>query len=67
MKGVLMSTKISFVASTANTQDIPGWAPWKGGDDTTLMAESEELKSLLMKVKWRGEWKSWLKTQPSEN
>ena len=33
--------------------------------DTTLMAESEEeLKSLLMKVR---EWKSWLKTQPSEN
>ena len=36
-------------------------------EDTTLMAESkEELKSLLMKVK-RGEWKSWLKTQHSEN
>ena len=35
-------------------------------DDTTLMAESEEeLKSILMKV--RGEWKSWLKTQHSEN
>ena len=35
-------------------------------DDTTLMAESEEeLKSLLMKVK--GKWKSWLKTQHSEN
>ena len=34
-------------------------------DDTTLMEESEELKSLLMKVK--GEWKSWLKTQHSEN
>ena len=34
-------------------------------DNTTLMAESEELKSLLMKVK--GEWKSWLKTQRSEN
>ena len=35
-------------------------------DDTTLMAESEEeLNSLLMKVK--GEWKSWLKTQHSEN
>ena len=33
-------------------------------DGTTLMAESEELKSLLMKVK---EWKSWLKTQYSEN
>ena len=37
-------------------------------DDTTLMAESEEeLKSLLMKVSERGEWKSWLKTQHSEN
>ena len=36
-------------------------------DDTTLMPESEEeLKSLLMKVK-RGEWKSWLKAQHSEN
>ena len=34
-------------------------------DDTTLRAESEELKSLLMKVK--GERKSWLKTQHSEN
>ena len=34
-------------------------------EDTTLMAESEELKSLLMKVK--GDWKSWLKTQHSEN
>ena len=34
--------------------------------DDTLMAESEEeLKSLLMKV--RGEWKSWLKAQHSEN
>ena len=33
-------------------------------DDTALMAESEELKSLLMK---RGEWKSGLKTQHSEN
>ena len=32
------------------------------GDDTTLMAESEEeLKSLLR------EWKSWLKAQHSEN
>ena len=35
-------------------------------DDTTLMAKSEEeLKSLLMKVK--GERKSWLKAQHSEN
>ena len=34
-------------------------------NDTTLMAESEEeLKSLLME---RGERKSWLKAQHSEN
>ena len=40
-------------------------------DDTTLTTESEEeLKTLLMKVKEeteRGGWKSWLKTQHSEN
>ena len=35
-------------------------------DDTTLMAESEELKSLVMKVK-EDSGKSWLKTQHSEN
>ena len=35
-------------------------------DDTNLMAESEEeLKSLDESE--RGEWKSWLKTQHSEN
>ena len=34
--------------------------------DTTLMAESEELKSLLMKVKEESE-KNWLKAQHSEN
>ena len=38
----------------------------KYADDTTLMVESEEeLKNLLMKMK--DEWKSWLKTQHSEN
>ena len=35
-------------------------------DDTTLMAESEELKSLFMKVKEES-GKSWLKAQHSEN
>ena len=35
-------------------------------DDTTLMAESEELKSLLMTVKEESE-KNWLKAQHSEN
>ena len=35
-------------------------------DDTTLMAENEELKSLLMKVKEESE-KAGLKTQHSEN
>ena len=34
-------------------------------DDNTLMVENEELKSLLMKVK--DKWKSWFKTQHSEN
>ena len=35
-------------------------------DDTTLMAESEELKNLLMKVK-ENSGNSWLKAQHSEN
>ena len=35
-------------------------------DATTLMTESEELKSLLMKVKEESE-KNWLKTQYSKN
>ena len=34
-------------------------------DDTTLMAESKEVESLDESK--RGEWKSWLKTQHSEN
>ena len=34
-------------------------------DDTTLTAEREKLKSLLIKVK--EEWESWLKTQHSEH
>ena len=34
--------------------------------DTTFMAEREELKNLLMKVKEESE-KSWFKTQHSEN
>ena len=35
-------------------------------DDTTLMAESEELKNLSMKVKEESK-KSWLKAQHSDN
>src|SRR5574337_1090202 len=35
-------------------------------DETTLMAESEELKKPLDESE-RGEWKSWLKAQHSEN
>ena len=35
-------------------------------DDTTLMAENKELKSLLMKVKEES-IKSWLKTHHSKN
>ena len=37
-------------------------------DDTTLMAESEEeLKTPFIDESERGEWKSWLKAQHSEN
>ena len=37
-------------------------------DDNTFMAErQEELKSLLIDESERGKWKSWLKTQHSEN
>ena len=35
-------------------------------DDTTLLAESEEEPESLDESE-RGEWKSWLKTQYSEN
>ena len=35
-------------------------------DDTTLMAETKEIKEPLDKGE-RGEWKSWLKTQLSKN
>ena len=36
-------------------------------DDTTLMAESEEELESLFDESERGEWKSWLKVQHSEN
>ena len=37
-------------------------------DNTTLMAEGkEDLKSEPLDESERGEWKSWLKTQHSEN
>ena len=35
-------------------------------DDTTLMAEQRETKELIDEGE-RGEWKSWLKAQHSEN
>ena len=36
-------------------------------DDTTLLAESEELNKEPLDESERGEWKSWLKAQHSEN
>ena len=36
-------------------------------DDTTLMAESEEELKETLGERERGEWKSWLKAQHSEN
>ena len=56
----LEETKAGIKISGRNINNL------RYADDTTLMAEiKEELKSLLMKVK-EG-WKSWLKTQRSEN
>ena len=67
---------LTYMQSTS--WETPGWMKQKlesrllgevsitwYADDTTFMAESEELKSLLMKA--RGEWKSRLKAQYSEN
>ena len=39
----------------------------KYADNTTLMAESEEELKEPRDESERGEWKSWLKTQQSEN
>ena len=36
-------------------------------DGTTLMAESEERTKEPLDASERGEWKSWLKAQHSEN
>ena len=36
-------------------------------DDTTFMAENEELRNLLMKVKEESEKLCWLKSEHSEN
>ena len=36
-------------------------------DDTTLMAESEKKLNEPLAESERGEWKSWLKAQHSEN
>ena len=46
--------------------DIHGESSLRYADDTTLMAESEELKSLLMKVKEQSE-KADFKAQHSKN
>ena len=39
----------------------------KYADDTTLMAESKEELQEPLDESERGEWKSWLKAQHSEN
>ena len=57
--GVINNRYFDYISEISNINNI------RYADDTTLMAESEELNSLLMKVK--GEWKIWLKAQYSEN
>ena len=55
----LVTDKIAIKIAGRNSNNL------RYTDDTTFMAESKELKSLLMKVKERV--KSWLKTQHSES
>ena len=48
---------------------IAGWHinNLRYADDTTLMAESKELFKKPLDESESGEWKSWVKTQHSEN
>ena len=62
--GGLYEAEVGIKTSGRNIDNL------RYADDTTFMAEGEEeLKSLLIKKKEseRGEWKSWLNTQHSEN
>ena len=56
----LDEAKVGIKTARRNTNNL------RYADDTTLMAESEELKSLLMKVKEESE-KVGFKAQHSEN
>ena len=56
----LVETQAGIKISRRNINNL------RYADDTNLIAESEELKSLLMKVKEESE-KCWLKIQHSEN
>ena len=60
LNGGLDETQIGLWIARRNTNSL------RYEDDTTLMAESEELKEPLDESKRGGE-KSWLKTQHSEN
>ena len=55
----LDETQVGIKISRRNINNL------RYADDSNLMAESEELKSLDESE--RGEWKSWLKVQHSEN
>ena len=56
MKHKLESRLLGEISIISDMQMIPH-----------LWQNKEELKNLLMKVKEESEWKSWLKTQHSEN
>ena len=60
MPGWMNQSQAGFMTARRNINNL------RYADDTILMAESEELQSLLMKVKEES-GKSWLKAQHSEN
>ena len=70
----LFNLDAEYIMRNTGLEEAQAWVKIAGrninnlryADDTNFMAESEEeLKRPLMKVK--GEWKSWLKPQLSEN
>ena len=69
----LFNLYAEYIMRNAGLEEAQAWIKIAGrninnlryADDTTLMAESEELKSLLMKVKEES-GKTWLKAQHSE-
>ena len=71
---LLFNLYAEYIMRNAGLDEVQAWIKIAGrninnlryADDTTLKAESEEIKSLLMKLKEESE-KNWLKTRHSES